>query len=163
VARSEADRPGTDEQRARLDYEHGELLQELRALITGATVLFGFLLAISFTDEFAELAPHERYVYYATLLSNAVAIVLYLAPAVSHRLRFREGDKDYLLRKGNRETIAGSVASSIALSGVIYLVTDRLYGNTEAIVAAVGFFAFIAWRWWSLALIRALRDKRRAD
>ena len=145
--------------RARLDQEHGELLQELRSLIPGATVLFGFLLAISFTNQFAELERHERYVYYVTLVSNAIAIVLFLAPAVSHRLRFREGDKDYLLKKGNRETIAGSVASSIALSGVVYLVTDRLYGNTAAILAAVAFFAFIAWRWWVLALIREQRDR----
>ena len=34
-----------EELKARLEREHGELLQELRALIPGATVLFGFLLA----------------------------------------------------------------------------------------------------------------------
>jgi Family of unknown function (DUF6328) len=33
----------------RLEREHGELVQELRALIPGAEVLFGFLLAIRFT------------------------------------------------------------------------------------------------------------------
>jgi hypothetical protein len=164
VASGHVDRPeNAAELRARLDHEHGELLQELRALIPGATVLFGFLLAISFTNQFAELEPHERYIYYATLVSNAVAIVLFLAPAVSHRLRFREGDKDYLLKKGNRETIAGSVASSMALSGVVYLVTDRLFGNAEAIVAAVAFFAFTAWRWWILALLRTQRESSRTD
>ncbi len=150
-----------EELKQRLEREHGELLQELRALIPGATVLFGFLLAISFTNQFSDLDAHERYVYYATLVSNAVALVLFLAPAAHHRLRFREGDKDHMLQKGNRETIAGSVASSVALTGVLYLVTDRLYGNVQAIVAASAFFAFIAWRWWSFALLRSLRDERR--
>jgi hypothetical protein len=31
-----------------------------------------------------------------------------LAPSAYHRLRFREGDKDVLVRKGNREAIAGT-------------------------------------------------------
>ena len=34
-----------EDHKKRLEREHGELLQELRALIPGATVLFGFLLA----------------------------------------------------------------------------------------------------------------------
>ena len=96
--------------------------------------------------------------YYATLVSNAVALVLFLAPAAHHRLRFREGDKDYMLQKGNREAIAGSVASSLALTGVLYLVTDRAFGDMLAIVVSSIFFVFIAWRWWSFALLRSLRD-----
>ena len=148
-----------EELKARLEREHGELLQELRALIPGATVLLGFLLAITFTNEFAELDDHQRYVYEATLACNAIAIVLFLAPAAHHRLRFREGDKDYLLRKGNREAIAGTAASALALTGVLYLVTDRVLGEAEAIAAAAVFFVFVAWRWWSFALYRTLRAR----
>jgi uncharacterized protein DUF6328 len=151
----------TEELKTRLDREHRELLEELRALIPGATVLLGILLAVSFTDQFDELAPLERYAYYATLVCNAVAIVLYLAPAVHHRLRFREGDKDYFVRKGNREAIAGTVASAFTLTGVLYLVTVSVFGNAEAIVAALAFFAFVAWRWWTVALYRARRQRRR--
>jgi Family of unknown function (DUF6328) len=151
-----------EELKSRLEREHNELLQELRALIPGATVLFGFLLAISFTDQFTELETLERDVYYATLVSNAVALVLFLAPAAHHRLRFRDGDKDYMLRKGNREAIAGSVASSLALTGVLYLVTERSFGSLAAIVVASSFFAFIAWRWWSFALLRSYRERGRS-
>ena len=143
----------------RLEREHNELLQELRSLIPGAEVLFGFLLAISFTNQFDDLTDGQRYVYYGTLLSTAVALVLFLAPAAHHRLRFRAADKDYMLRKGNRETIAGTVAASLALTGVIYLVTALVFGSTEAVVAAAVFFAFVAWRWWAFALLRAWRDQ----
>ena len=142
----------------RLEREHTELLNELRSLIPGAEVLFGFLLAIAFTSQFSDLDDVQRYVYYGTLVSTAVALVLYLAPASYHRLRFREGDKDYMLRKGNREAIAGTIASSLALTGVLYLVTGFVFGTTEAIVVAILFFAFTAWRWWSHALLRNLRD-----
>lgn len=143
----------------RLEREHNELLQELRSLIPGAEVLFGFLLAVSFTNQFSELDDAQRYVYYGTLVSTAVALVLYLAPASYHRLRFREGDKDYMLRKANREAIAGTVASSFALTGVLYLVTTFVFGTTEGVVAAVAFFAFTAWRWWSHAVLRSIRDR----
>ena len=148
-----------EDQKARLEREHNELLQELRSLIPGAEVLFGFLLAVSFTNQFADLDDGQRYVYYATLVSTAVALVLYLAPASYHRLRFREGDKDYMLRKANREAIAGTVASSFALTGVLYLVTTFVFGTAEGIVVAIAFFAFTAWRWWSHALYRELRGR----
>ena len=148
-----------EELKERLEREHNELLQELRSLIPGAQVLLGFLLAISFTDQFGDLTDGERWVYFGTLVCTAVALVLFMAPAAHHRLRFREGDKDYLLRKANREAIAGTVASSLALTGVFYLVTDLVFGPSEAIVAASAFFVFAAWRWWALALLRTLRGR----
>ena len=143
----------------RLEREHGELLQELRSLIPGAQVLFGFLLAIRFTAEFGELNDTERYVYYVTLLSTALALVLYLAPAVYHRVRFREGDKEFLLHKANREALAGSVATALALTGALFLVTELVFGAVEAVVVSLAFFAVIAWRWWAIALYRSFRDR----
>lgn len=148
-----------EELKERLEREHRELLEELRALIPGAEVLFAFLLAIRFTPEFGSLDDLQRYVYYATLVSTALALVLYLAPAAYHRMRFREGDKDFMLRKGNREAIVGSVASALALTGVLFLVTDLVFGRAEAVVAAVLFFGVVAWRWWAIALVRSFRDR----
>ena len=139
----------------RLEREHGELLEELRALIPGAEVLFGFLLAIRFTGQFGDLTDTQRYVYYVTLLSTAAALVFLLAPAAYHRIRFRAGDKEYMVRKGNREAIAGSAAISVAFTGVIYLVTDLVFGTVQAVLVAAGFFALIAWLWWGIALYRA--------
>jgi len=92
--------PEDEDVKERLEREHGELLEELRALIPGAQVLFGFLLAIRFTSPFTDLNTVQRYVYYFTLLSTAVALVFLLAPSAYHRLRFREGDKDAMVRKG---------------------------------------------------------------
>ncbi|MEX0851068.1 MAG: DUF6328 family protein [Gaiellaceae bacterium] len=139
----------------RLEREHGELLEELRALIPGAEVLFGFLLAIRFTGQFGDLTDTQRYVYYVTLLSTAAALVFLLAPAAYHRIRFRAGDKEYMVSKGNREAIAGSASISVAFTGVIYLVTDLVFGTVQAALVAAGFFALIAWLWWGIALYRA--------
>ena len=154
-----ADAQDRETTKQRLEREHGELLQELRSLIPGAQVLFGFLLAIRFTAEFGELDDTERYVYYVTLLSTALALVLYLAPAVSHRVRFREGDKEFLLHKANREALAGSVATALALTGALFLVTELVFGAVEAVVVSLAFFAVIAWRWWAIALYRSFRER----
>ena len=142
----------------RLEREHGELIEELRALIPGAEVLFGFLLAIRFTNQFRDLDASQRYAYYGTLISTAVALVLFLAPSAHHRLRFREGDKDYMLRKGNREAVAGTVAMALALTGSVYVVTDLVFGTLAAGLVAAGAFVLVAWRWWSLAVRRRLTD-----
>ena len=142
----------------RLEREHSELFEEIRVLIPGAEVLFGFLLAIRFTEQFAQLSSLQRAVYYITLLSTALALVLLLAPAVHHRLRFREGDKEYLLRKANHEAIAGSAAIALAFTGALFVVTDMIFGTVAAAFVTVGFVAFTAWRWWAVALFRSLNE-----
>jgi hypothetical protein len=154
--------PEDEDVKERLEREHSELLEELRALIPGAQVLFGFLLAIRFTSPFTDLNAAQRYIYYATLLSTAVALVLLLAPSAYHRLRFREGDKDVMVRKGNREAIAGTGAIALAFTGVLYLITDLVFTTQAAIAVALGFFALTAWRWWAIALYRKAREQAAA-
>ena len=147
-----------ESKKEQLEREHGELLEELRSLIPGAEVLFGFLLAIRFTGQFADLTSTQKYVYYATLVSTAIALVLLLAPAAFHRIRFREGDKEAMLQKGNREAIAGTAAIATAFTGVLFLITDLVFNIPVAIVAAAAFFALTAWRWWAIALIRQAEE-----
>jgi len=147
-----------EDKKEQLEREHGELLEELRSLIPGAEVLFGFLLAIRFTGQFADLTDTQRYVYFATLLSTAVALVMLLAPAAFHRVRFREGDKEVMLRKGNREAIAGTAAIALAFTGVLFLVTDLVFNTPSAVVLGVAFFALTAWRWWVIGLAREAKD-----
>jgi Family of unknown function (DUF6328) len=141
-----------------LEREHGELLEELRSLIPGAEVLFGFLLAIRFTEAFDKLTVAQERVYYATLLSTAFALVMLLAPAAFHRIRFRDDDKEAMLRKGNREAIAGTGGIALAFTGVLFLITDLMFSIPWAIVAAGSFFLLAAWRWWLIALVRKAED-----
>jgi amino acid transporter len=159
IERRLGEAPKDEAVKERLEREHGELLEELRALIPGAQVLFGFLLAIRFTSPFTDLSTVQRYVYYTTLLTTAVALVFLLAPSAYHRLRFREGDKDAMVRKGNREAIAGTGAIALAFTGVLYLVTDLLFTTQAAIAVALVFFALTAWRWWAIALYRKARER----
>ena len=147
-----------ESRKEQLEREHGELLEELRSLIPGAEVLFGFLLAIRFTSNFDQLTLVQERVYYATLLSTAFALVMLLAPASFHRIRFRDDDKEAMLKKGNREAIAGTAGIALAFTGVLFLVTDLIFSIPWAIAVAASFFLLAAWRWWLVALFRKAQE-----
>lgn len=147
-----------ESKKEQLEREHSELLEELRSLIPGAEVLFGFLLAIRFTNNFDKLTLVQERVYYGTLLSTAFALVMLLAPAAFHRIRFRDDDKEALVKKGNREAIAGTAGIALAFTGVLFLVTDLIFSLPWAFGVAGAFFALTAWRWWLIALYRKATD-----
>jgi hypothetical protein len=65
-----------------------------------------------------------------------------------------------MVRKGNREAIAGTGAIALAFTGVLYLITDLVFTTQAAI--AVAFFALTAWRWWAIALYRKAREQAAA-
>jgi hypothetical protein len=63
-----------------------------------------------------------------------------------------------MVRKGNREAIAGTGAIALAFTGVLYLITDLLFTIQAAIAVALVFFTLTAWRWWAIALFRKARE-----
>lgn len=138
---------GHETPKARRDRELAELLQEMRVAITGVQVLFAFLLTVPFTQRFPELSRADRRVYFAAVLAAAVSSLLLIAPAANHRVMFRDGEKEQLLRAGNRIVILGLVmlASCIGLS--LYVVTDVVFSTPFAVFVAAGvaLVTLVAW------------------
>ena len=99
----------------------GELLQEIRVAQTGTQILFAFLLGVPFTQRFEQITSFQRTVYYATLLSAAVASVFLIAPSAYHRINFRSEDKERLLLVSNRWAILGLAALSVAIIPILVL------------------------------------------
>src|SRR3984893_19219554 len=87
-----------------------ELLQELRVVGLGVQVLFGFLLSLPFTNRFGTISPGQRDLYLVCLVLSAVATALLLGPVAYHRLVFRRGQKESLIRTANVMAIAGLAA-----------------------------------------------------
>lgn len=130
----------------RANRELMELLNELRVALPGVQVLFAFLLTVPFTQRFGTLDDSDRRVYFAAVLATAAATLLLIAPTAHHRLRFRSGVKEHLLRMANVLAVAGLVLLALAITAVTYLIADVLYpGDTPAITAAclAGGFAVI--------------------
>ena len=148
---------GEDEQE-RLDRELIELLNELRVALPGVQMLFGFLLAVPFTNRFSSITTTQRHVYYFTFLATAAATVFLIAPTAYHRLRFRDFDKERLITTSSHLAIAGTAFLATALTTSVYLVTDLLFQTAATALAAAATAGALAWFWYGLPLVRKLRQ-----
>jgi Family of unknown function (DUF6328) len=144
----------------RADRELIELLNELRVVLPGVTVLLAFLLAVPFAKGWPKTTTFQRDVFVVAFLATAVSVALLTAPSSYHRLRFRHGNKEHIVKLGNRLTIAGIVASAVSLEAVVLLVMDYVLSLGAAIAAAASLFAVVATFWYGLAGLAVLRGRR---
>jgi cation transport ATPase len=153
------DRPsGRDEtEEERLDRNLSELLQELRVALPGVQVLFAFLLAVPFQQNFTTISEFEKKVYFATLLLTALSAALLIAPSAYHRITFRYQQKHRLVFISNRLAIAGLVALALAMTCAILLITHLLFGTAATIVTTAVVVAVFVVLWAVLPLKRRLK------
>jgi uncharacterized protein DUF6328 len=136
-----------------------ELLNELRIVLPGITVLFGFLLAVPFARGWTRVTTFQRDVFIVAFLATAVSVVLLMAPSSYHRIRFRQGDRERMLTVSNRLSIAGISAAAVALAAVVLLVTDFVVSRGFAIAATASLLVLVFVLWYGLPLWAALRDR----
>ena len=145
----------------RLDRNLLELLNELRVALPGVQVLFAFLLTVPFTQRFASLTQTQEKVYYATLLATAMSALLLIAPSAHHRINFRQQDKAYIVFLANRLTIVGLAFLAAAMSCVVWLITDLLYGSTATAIATATTALSFAALWYVVPVVRRVRRDRK--
>jgi hypothetical protein len=141
----------------RLDRNLDELLQGLRVALPGIQVLFAFLLVVPFQQGWVKVSDFEKQIYYVTLLLTACACVCLIAPTARHRMRFRELDKEWIVRSSNRLAIAGLALMGAAICGALVLIGSVVYGGTAAAIAPALIGAGITWFWFGAPLVRDLR------
>ena len=129
--------------------------------LPGVQVLFAFLLAVPFQQNFTTISPFQEKVYFATLLLTAISAVLLITPSAYHRMTFRMQQKDDLVFLANRLTIAGLGALALAMTGAITLITDVLFGTAATVVTSAATLVTFATFWYVLPLRRLLTLKRR--
>ena len=144
-----ADEDGERDERKR---ELSELREELRLLLPGVTVLFAFLLTLPFTQRFATVSGRQRAVYFAAFLGTALAVALLSAPAAHHRLQWRRHAEEQRLETANRLAIAGTILLALAMTGVVFLIADVLYGVYSSAVISLALGGAFAWLWYGLPL-----------
>lgn len=152
------DRPsGREESEGeRLDRNLAELLQELRVALPGVQVLFAFLLAVPFQQNFTKITAFQEKVYFATLLCTAISAALLISPTAYHRLTFHLQQKKELIYVSNRLSIVGLAFLALAMTGAIVLITDVLFGALLTAVLGVAAAAMFALLWGLLPLRRRL-------
>jgi hypothetical protein len=136
----------------RLDRNFNELLQELRVAQTGVQILFAFLLTLAFTERFGTVTGFQRGLYYGTLVAAALATSMLIAPVSLHRLLFRRHQKRRVVEAANRMAVGGLVALWLALVGVLWFITDVLYGDGPGAAAAIASALWFGLLWFALPL-----------
>jgi Family of unknown function (DUF6328) len=140
------------------DRQVAEILQELRVAITGGQILFGFLLTVPFAQRWADTDDFQRTLFLITLLAIASATGCFIAPTATHRLRFHQGDRPFLVSYANVAAIAGLVFLMTAMTSAVLLVTDFVYSRTTAVVATAIVGGVLLTLWFAVPLSRYGRD-----
>ena len=136
------------------DRNLAELLQELRVAGLGVQVLFGFLLSLPFTNRFARLSHGQRELYLATLVLSALATALLLGPVAYHRLVFRRGQKEDLVRAASVMAILGLAVVGLAVSAAVLLVTSFVASGLAAALITAFVACVFGFVWFAVPLAR---------
>lgn len=147
-----------EDDQSRLDRELIELMNELRVALPGVQILFAFLLTVPFNNRFEKVSDLQEDVYFVALLLTVVSTALLMAPTAYHRLRFRQRDKERLLRISNRFAIGGIAALALAIVAAIFFVTDFLFEVWAALGVAVAAGVLLGVLWFLLPLRPEIRE-----
>ena len=145
-----------DDEREQLqrDRELDEILGELRVVLPGVTVLFAFLLTVPFTGDFLEVDTVDRAAYFLAFISAAVSMVFLVGESAYHRIVGKPYDKARLTRTAGRQAVVGIGALAVALTAVVFLVGDVVYGSKVATGVATSVLALAIGVWFVFPLSR---------
>jgi hypothetical protein len=148
----------TGDERKR-DRQMVELLNELRIALPGVQILFAFLLTVPFSRGFTRVTDFQRNLFYATLLATTLSAICLIAPTATHRLRFHQREREYVIESANRLLIGGLVFLAASIVGALLLITDYLYGlgGQWAYPVAVGLVLVVLW--FGRPLLRRVRGQ----
>jgi hypothetical protein len=142
------------DEHAKRDRQMIELLNELRIALPGVQILFGFLLTVPFAQGFRRVTPTQKTLFYATLLATAASTICLIAPSATHRLRFHQSDRAYLIETANKYLIVGLVFLGLAIILALVMITDVLYNGAAVFAFPAAIALLLIGLWFVRPLIR---------
>jgi hypothetical protein len=142
--------------------EWSEFLNEVRVVVPGVQLLFGFLLMAPFSASFqSTLSRPARVVYMVCFLTTTAASAFLMAPSVYHRLHWRRNvrDKEQMMRTSNRLAIVGGILLAVSMTMAVYVISCALAGALLAVVVASAAALMFLTLWFALPLTRRSREK----
>ena len=152
--------PGEDEAE-RLNRNFDDLLQELRVSQNGTQILFAFLLTVPFSNGFTKTTGFQRGLYLATLMLAALSAAMLIAPAVMHRVLFRQHLKWQLVHTASLVALGGQALLTLTVTGAVVLVADFIYSLPLALV--LGAVTLLWWCGWFFAVPLGMRARYRRE
>ena len=137
----------TMDEQDRTERQMAELLQELRVALPGVQILFAFLLTVPFSQGFSRVTNFQKDLFFATLMCTALSTACLIAPTATHRLRFHQRDRNYVIEVAHKLTIAGLVLLAMAILLAVALITDFLFDGAARWIwpALVGVVIAVLW------------------
>src|SRR3954454_15626586 len=136
----------------RVNREFMELLNELRVVLPGVQLLFGFMLTVPFSQGWGKATGFQRGLFFGVLCSVVISLACLIAPAAYHRVRFRDGAKERNLYVANALIKAGLITLGLSLTGALVVIADFQFGTAAALLATAFALALFAWAWWLMPL-----------
>ena len=137
------------------------LLEECRIVLTGLQVLFGFQLAVVFTERFDKvLARPQQELHLLAMSLTAVAIALIMTPASYHRQREPQDASDRFVLLSSWLLLSALPLFGIAVSIELYLVAQVVLQGAALWIAGSVLAVFVV-LWLGLPRIVAWRARRR--
>ena len=148
-----------DREERKRDRQMIELLNELRVALPGVQILFAFLLTVPFAQGFERTTPFQRDLFFAVLMTTAVSTICLIAPTATHRLRFHQNERAYIVESSNRLLIAGLVWLALAILGAVVLITDFLFDGAMVWIYPALLGLLVVVLWFARPLARHLRGQ----
>ena len=92
-------------------------------------------------------------------MATAVSTICLIAPTATHRLRFHQNERAYVIESSNRLLIAGLVFLAIAILGAVVLITDFLFGGVKVWIYSGLLAVLIVGLWFARPLGRHVRGQ----
>lgn len=131
-----------------------ELLEELRTIMPGVQVLFAFLLVAPFSGRFPELDRLGTIAFTSTLVTAALAAVVFLAPAPYHRLR-RSRNRHERVHDSVRLQLAGLGLLGFAIVQAIFVITRFILDTAAGSLIAALIAVVVVTLWYVLPHLRS--------
>jgi amino acid transporter len=141
-----------------LNQEFIELLNELRVALAGVAVLLGFLLTLPFSSGFDKLDDLQRTTLLVAFFTTAAAVISLLTPTAFHRVRWRQHDKEVLLRWSNRLALLGLVCLAASTCSVVLLFSELFFSGPVAVAITAVTALSVGSLWFALPVARRIRD-----
>lgn len=148
----------------RLNRNLNELLQELRVAQAGVQFLFGFLLAVAFTEPYLRGTDFQHVVHLVAVGFATAAVALLSAPAAWHRVLFRRGQRPRIIDLANQFAIVGMACLAVSMTATVLLLADAVLGNWVSVAFTALAAMMFGLLWFVFPLMRRWRiDGERQD
>ena len=129
------------------------LLDEIRVILPGTEVLFGFLLIAVFEEGFDSLDPFLKYMHVASLGSIAITTILLIAPPAYDRIAAQHENIQEFYTLATRMVLLALSFLALGLSGNVFVVVFKVtnsYPIAGLFSGAILILSYLVWFGYSL-------------